>query len=565
MAHAIHHGGKRLVAVLIAGVFFCALNALAFEPAAAKHGMVVSSEARASQAGVEILRRGGNAVDAAVAVGFALAVTYPFAGNIGGGGFMLIHMADGRAVMVDYREEAPGAASRNMYLDSSGAVIPNASIVGALSVGVPGTVAGLALAEQKYGKLGLARVMAPAIRLAQKGFPVSYWLSQSLRSHQALLTKFPNSRRIYLQGGNPYRPGDVFRQPELARTLREVARRGPDAFYHGTIAQDTVRTEKRLGGIITLADLAHYQAKLRRPLLGHFRGYTILSVPPPSSGGVALIEMLNILDPLDLGQADSYSSMHLIIEAMRRAYADRSRYLGDTDFSSVPVQGLIDPAYAAKLREQILNSRPDAPVSAGQPAGYESSNTTHFSVVDAAGDAVSNTYTLNNGYGSGVTVDHAGFLLNDEMDDFTSKPGSPNMFGLIQSEANAIAPHKRPLSSMTPTIVLQNNQPRLVVGAPGGGTIINTVMEVILNTLVYKMDILRAVVEPRFHDQWMPDQVVLERNGFSADTVEKLRAAGYKIKWVGSIGECEAIEVDPQTQWRFGAADPRGHGEAVGY
>ncbi|MGH9398503.1 MAG: gamma-glutamyltransferase [Terriglobia bacterium] len=555
-----------LAAVLVALLFpVCIPTASAYEPVAARHGMVVSSESRASQAGVEVLRRGGNAVDAAVAVGFTLAVTYPFAGNIGGGGFMLIHMADGRSVMVDYREEAPGDASRTMYLDSSGNIIPDASIVGALAVGVPGTVAGLALAEQKYGKLGLAKVMAPAIRLAKGGFPVSYWLSQSLRSHQSLLSKFPNSRRIYLRGGSLYQPGEVFRQPELARTLREIARRGPDTFYRGAIAQDTVRTEKRLGGIMTLADLAHYQAKLRQPLVGHFRGYTVLSVPPPSSGGVALIEMLNILDPLDLGQPDSYASMHLIIEAMRRAYADRSRYLGDADFSSVPVQGLIDPEYASKLRQEILSSPPDAPVSAGQPTGYESSNTTHFSVVDAAGDAVSNTYTLNNGYGSGVTVDRAGFLLNDEMDDFTSKPGAPNMFGLIQGEANAIAPHKRPLSSMTPTIVLQNNQTRLVVGAPGGGTIINTVMEVILNSLVYKMDILRAVVEPRFHNQWMPDQVLLEQDGFSADTVEKLRAAGYKIELTGSIGECEAIEIDPQTGWRFGAADPRGHGEAVGY
>lgn len=553
--------------VLVCGsiFFFGAVPAHAYEPVAAQHGMVVSSERHASEAGVEVLREGGNAVDAAVAVGFTLAVTYPFAGNIGGGGFMLIRMADGHSIMVDYREEAPGSASRNMYLDANGNIIPGASIVGAKSVGVPGTVAGLALAEQKYGKLGLAKVMAPAIRIAENGFPVSYWLSQSLKGHQKLLTQFPNSRRIYLRGGSLYQPGDVFRQPQLARTLGAIARRGPSAFYQGAIANDIVETEKRLGGIITLADLAHYQAKLRQPLVGHFRGYTILSAPPPSSGGVALIEMLNILDPLDLSHPASYASMHFIIEAMRRAYADRSRYLGDTDFASVPVNGLIDPQYAAKLRAEILSSPPDAPISAGKPPGYESSNTTHFSVVDVAGDAVSNTYTLNNGYGSGVTVDRAGFLLNDEMDDFTSKPGLPNMFGLIQSEANAIAPHKRPLSSMTPTIVLRNGRLRLVLGSPGGGTIINTVMEVILNALVYKMDILRAVVQPRFHDQWMPDAVVLERNGFSADTVAKLRAAGYKIRWTGSIGECEAIEVDPATGWRFGAADPRGHGEAVGY
>ncbi|MGH9343159.1 MAG: gamma-glutamyltransferase [Terriglobia bacterium] len=551
--------------VILALLLWQAPKATAYQPVAARHGMVVSSELRASQTGVEILRAGGNAVDAAVAVGFTLAVTYPFAGNIGGGGFMLIRMADGRSAVVDYREEAPGAASRDMYLDSHGNIIPNASIVGARAVGVPGTVAGLALAEQKYGKLGLARVMAPAIRLAARGFPVGYWLSQSLLDHQPLLSKFPNSRAIYLHGSDPYQPGEIFKQPELARTLREIARRGPAAFYRGNIARDMVETESKLGGIITLADLAHYQAKLRQPLLGRFRGYTILTVPPPSSGGVALIEMLNILDPLNLSGPDSYDAMHLIIEAQRRAYADRSRYLGDADFVRVPIAGLDDTAYAATLRQQILTSKPDAPVAAGQPPGYESPNTTHFSVVDAAGDAVSNTYTLNNGYGSGVTVDRAGFLLNDEMDDFTSKPGAPNMFGLIQGHANAIAPFKRPLSSMTPTLVLENNAPRLVLGSPGGGTIINTVLEVLLNSLVYKMDILRAVTEPRFHNQWMPDKDFLEQNSISADTVEKLRAAGYKIQWVGSMGACEAIEVDPKTGWRFGAADPRGSGEAAGY
>lgn len=555
----------RLIAFALALLFPGIPGVQGLEPAAALHGMVVSSEPLASQAGVEILRAGGNAVDAAVAVGFALAVVYPFAGNIGGGGFMLIHQASGDSAVVDYREEAPGAASRNMYLDARGAIIPDASIVGARAVGVPGSVAGLTLAERRYGKLGLARVMAPAIRLASKGFPVSYALYQSLRDHQSLLSKFPNSRAIYLRGGDLYQPGEILRQPELARTLRAIAKKGPSAFYRGGIARDIVATESRLGGIITLGDLAHYQAKIRKPLVGSFRGYTILTVPPPSSGGVALIEMLNILAPLDLGQPDSYDSMRLIVEAQRRAFADRARYLGDADYVHVPIAGLDDPAYAARLRREILASKPDAPVAAGQPPGYESSNTTHFSVVDAAGNAVSNTYTLNNGYGSGVTVDKAGFLLNDEMDDFTSKPGTPNMFGLIQSEANAIAPHKRPLSSMTPTMVLENQKPRLVLGAPGGGTIINTVLEVILNALAYHMDVLRAVIEPRFHNQWMPDKVFLERNGFSADTVEKLRAAGYKIAWVDRMGECEAIEIDPKTGWRFGAADPRGAGAAVGY
>ncbi len=527
--------------------------------------MVVSSDPLATQAGVEILKAGGNAVDAAVAVGFALAVTYPFAGNIGGGGFMMVRMTGEQPAMIDYREEAPGHATRDMYLDKHGHVIPNASIVGALSVGVPGTVAGLATAEQKYGQLGLARVMEPAIRLATDGFPVSYSLSQSLKSHQALLSKFTGSRRIYLRNGDLYQPGEIFKQPDLSRTLKQIALHGPNAFYLGPVANYIVATMKEYNGIITAEDLARYRAIVRQPLVGHFRGYDILAPPPPSSGGVALIEMLNILDPLELGPPDSYESMHLIVEAMRRAYADRAAYMGDTDFVSVPVAGLTSVKYADELRKEILKSKPDAPVKAGNPAPFEGPNTTHFSVVDAQGNAVSNTYTLNNGYGSGVTVDAAGFLLNDEMDDFTSKPGTPNMFGLIQSEANAIGPHKRPLSSMTPVIVLQNNKVRLVLGSPGGGTIINTVLQVLLNVVVYHMDVLQAVIAPRFHDQWMPDQITYEKWGFSADTLDKLKKAGYKLNETDSLGECEAIEVDPATGWRFGAADPRGAGKAEGY
>ena len=546
-------------------LWLTALLALANPPVAARGGMVVTSEPRASETGVQILQAGGNAVDAAVAVGFALAVTYPYAGNIGGGGFMLIRMASGQSVVIDYREEAPAAASSTMFLDGEGRIIPHTSTVGALSAGVPGTVAGLALAEQKFGKLGLRRVMAPAIGLAQRGFPVSPWLSQSLREHQPLLSQFAASRRIFLRNGALYQPGAIFVQPELARTLQEIARHGPRAFYGGGIAAEIARTEKKLGGIITRADLKSYRAKLREPLTGHFRNYTILTVPPPSSGGVALIEMLNMLEPLGLGSPNSYDAMHLMIEAMRRAYADRSAYLADADFERVPVAGLINPRYAANLRRSILTGKPDAPIGPGVPAPYESMNTTHFSVVDAEGNAVSNTYTLNNGYGSGVTVGKAGFLLNDEMDDFTSKPGTPNMYGLIQSAANAIAPHKRPLSSMTPTIVTQNGRLRLVLGSPGGGTIPNTVLEVILNLLVYKMNVLRAVAQPRFHDQWVPDTVFLERQGFTAATVEKLRHAGYHVALVDKIGECEAIELDPKTGWLFGAADPRGDGEAVGY
>jgi len=398
----------------------------------------------------------------------------------------------------------------------------------------------------------------------------------------------------------------------LAETLKRIAAQGPDGFYKGPVAQAVVATMAKYHGLITADDLADYQAKLRPPIVGHFRGYTIVSAPPPSSGGIALLEMLNILEPLDLGSADSYPSMHLMVESMRRAYADRAAYLGDTDFVKVPVAGLTSPEYAAKLRQEILETKPDAPVAAGNPAGWEEeTSTTHYSVVDADGDAVSNTYTLNGGYGSGVTAEGAGFLLNNEMDDFASKPGSPNMFGLVQGEANAIAPHKRPLSSMTPTIVLEsenrnskietrpmtgaqlipvsnfdfrvsdpnrqssivNSSPgldsketvRLVLGSPGGGTIINTVLEVLLDVLAFKMDVREAVTLPRFHDQWMPDKLILENWGFSSDTVDKLKEAGYQVSVRGHLGECQAIEIDPRTGWRFGAADPRGDGRAVGY
>lgn len=527
--------------------------------------MVVSSEPWASKAGLEILRAGGNAVDAAVAVGFALAVTHPIAGNIGGGGFMLIRLPKGETVVVDYREAAPAAASRDMYLNAQGEVIPEGSTVGARAAGIPGTVAGLALAHQKYGKLSWVRVLAPAIRLARRGFPVSYGLSVSLRGDRDLLSKFSESRRIFLRGGKLYAPGDVFSQPDLARTLRSIARRGPGVFYRGWVAKAMAANSKKHGGLISLEDLARYEAKIRQPLRGHFRGCEILSVPPPSSGGVGLIEMLNVLEPLDLGAPNSFHSMRLIIETMRRAYADRATYLGDADFGRVPVAGLTSPEYAARLREEILRGKPAAPVHPGNPAEFESPQTTHYSVIDADGLAVANTYTLNGGYGCGVTVEGAGFLLNNEMDDFAAKPGVPNMFGLVQGETNAIAPRKRPLSSMTPTIAVQDGKVRLILGSPGGGTIMNTVLQVLLNVLAFKMPVRQAVAAPRFHHQWLPDKLVLERWGFSADTLEKLQEAGYQFEFRDRLGECQAIEVDPRTGWRFGAADARGDGKVEAY
>lgn len=577
----------RAARVLSLVVFLlCETSAWGFSPVAAKHGMVVAGEPFAAEAGLEVLRAGGNAIDAAVAVGFALAVTHPEAGNIGGGGFMLIRLANGEATVVDYREEAPAAASHNMFLSARGELIADASVVGPLAAGVPGTVAGLALAEQKHGKLGLARVLEPAIRLAEQGFPVSYALSESLREERELLSKFPETSRVFLRDGRLYEPGEIFKQPDLGQTLRDIAREGPQAFYRGRVAEAIVATMEKYHGLISRLDLEQYQPKVRRPLEGHFRGFKILTVPPPSSGGVVLIEMLNVLEPLDLGSPNSFHSMHLIAETMRRAYADRAAYLGDADYARVPVSGLTSPSYAAKLRNEVLRAKADLPVQPGKPLEFESSETTHFSVVDAEGNAVANTYTLNGGYGSGLTVEGAGFLLNDEMDDFAAKPGAPNMFGLVQGEANAIAPHKRPLSSMTPTIVIENvpgqaagggTRPRnagsfpgpveavrLVLGARGGGMIINTVLQVILNVLVFGMDVREAVTSPRFHHQWLPDQLTVELRGFSADTLERLREAGYKLNERAAIAECEAIEINPKTGWRFGAADPRRDGKAVG-
>ena len=556
---------RRSIAVDALLAALLALPAYALTPVAARHGMVASSEPLASQAGVEILQAGGNAVDAAVAVGFAMAVTFPQAGNLGGGGFMLIRMANGDAIVIDYREQAPAAATRGMYQDAQGNLLPGASTIGARAAGVPGTVMGLALAEEKYGHLGLARVMAPALRLARSGFPLSYSLAQLFRNERALLGKFDGSRHIFLNDGNLYEPGAIFRQPDLARTLAAIAKHGPQAFYSGAAAKAIVATMQKYHGQITREDLEHYQAKLRPPLVGHFRGYDILSVPPPSAGGTMLIEMLNVLEPLDLGTANSSASIHLLAETMRRAYADRASFMGDADFASVPVAGLTSPRYAAQLREEILHASPEAPVRAGAPQGFESGATTHFSVVDAQGDAVANTYTLNAWFGSGVTVEGAGFLLNNEMDDFTVKPGSPNLFGLVQGEANAIAPHKRPLSSMTPTMVLRDGKVRLVLGSPGGSTIINTVLEVLLDVLVYRMDVLQAVTLPRFHDQWMPDLLTLERVGFSSDTLEKLQQDGYPLSFRDIIGDCEAIEIAPDSGWRWGASDPRADGKAVGY
>ncbi len=531
----------------------------------AQHGMVASASSIASQVGVDILKKGGNAVDSACAVGLALAVTYPVAGNLGGGGFMLIRQPDGNSIAIDYRETAPAAAARNMYLDAAGNVKPGLSLTGYRASGVPGTVAGLGMAHKKYGHLPWRDIVEPARKLAAQGIPVSYGMANGLRATKEL-AKFAESKRIFLKSGEYYRTGDTFRQPELAATLERIQKLGPAEFYTGATAKLIIEDMKKHRGLITLNDLASYHPVERTPVKGTYRGYDIISMPPPSSGGAALIQMLNILERHDLASMgyNSASANHLMIETMRRAFADRSEFPGDPDFVKVPVGGLTSKKYAEELDATIRtdHATPSTEIGHGAPGVYESPETTHFSVVDSAGCAVSNTYTLNMGYGSAVTIAGAGFLMNDEMDDFTSKPGSPNGFGLIQGEANAIVPGKRPLSSMTPTILCRNGKLFMVIGSPGGPTIINTVLQVILNVVDHGMDIGHAIAAPRFHHQWIPDVVAAETYAFPAEVMQALTARGHIIDQpaqakVRHQGDAEGILIDPTTGDRVGASDPR--------
>src|SRR5580658_1766315 len=545
-------------------------------PAQAQHAMVVSIHHLASDAGLKMLQAGGNAVDAAVATGFALAVVYPDAGNLGGGGFMMLRLAKGESHFLDFREEAPLRASANMYLDSNGKVIPEASTVGYLSVGVPGTVAGLVEAERRFGKLTLAQVMAPAIEYAEKGYVLS--AEEAAMLHDPVLSRFAESRRIFQRDGNFYQAGEVFRQPDLARTLSRI-KQDPGSFYHGALAGDLARAIEKRGGLVSEKDLAIYRVKDRKPLIGTYRQYEILAPPPPSSGGIALLETLNILEGYDLAALGDRTpkSMHLIIEAFRRAFKDRTSFLGDPDFQSMPTQQLIDKSYAAAWRKSINMTMATPSSALTRPPGFlpeenpaqpavESKQTTHYSVLDEAGDAVSVTYTLNNSFGSGATAEGLGILLNDEMDDFTSKIDAPNMFGLIQGPANAIAPTKRPLSSMTPIIVLENHKVRFVIGSPGGPRIITTVANIFLSASDGGLNIQRAVDAPRFHQQYLPDVVYVEQ-GFPAKTLQALKEMGYTVQigdhtW--SDGEC--IAVDPKTGLIQGGQDSRHtFGKAAGY
>ena len=566
---------------LAMGVFvFTSALAQDGQPVRTKHAMVVSIHHLATDAGVEILKEGGNAVDAAVGTGFALAVVLPAAGNLGGGGFMLIHLASGpnktKDTFIDYRERAPQAATVNMYLDAKGNVIPDASIAGYKAIGVPGSVAGMVYAEKKYGKLTLEQVMAPAIRLASEGYVLTDEEAQEMRD--PTLTQFAASKHIFQRDGNFYQSGDVFKQPELAATLRTIAA-DPSDFYRGRIAKRLVADIQQGGGIVTGEDLARYSVKERVPITGTYQGYTIVSAPPPSSGGIALIEALNILGGYNLSRWPDRTpeEMHLILEAFRRAYMDRTDYLGDPDYAKIPVAQLIDKKYDAAWRTSIQAEEATPSKDLKRPAGFlpapptmaevrhESTQTTHYSVMDSAGDAVAVTTTLNNGFGSGVTAEGLGFLLNDEMDDFASKEGVPNMFGLIQGPANSIAPGKRPLSSMTPTIVLKDNKVRFVLGSPGGGRIITTVANIFLSAAEEGLNMQQAVDAPRFHDQYLPDVIYLEP-GFSAATIEGLRAMGYTLEIGGSWSDGECIEVDPVTGELEGGQDHRHHfGKAAGY
>ncbi len=557
------------------------------EPVRGGHGMVSSDEALASQAGVEIMKRGGNAVDAAVATAFALAVVEPSAGNIGGGGFMLVRLANGKSIFFDYREMAPGKATRDMYIKPDGKLDLEASVIGYKSVAVPGTVAGLALALKTAGTMKLADVMQPAIRMAEDGIPVNESLARQLEEERKDLQRFSMSSRIFLNDGKMYKAGDTLKQPELAATLKRIAKNGPAEFYQGETAQMIASDMAAMGGLITMEDLAHYQPKIREVLRANYteggHRWEVYSAPPPSSGGVAVIEAMNMLQEVPLKGWDDPQSVHMVVEVMRRVFADRAAYLADPDFNNVPVAGLTDTCYAKELLATInlQKATPSTEVHAGNPhvcnQGVSASaepntiislgdgqHTTHFSVVDKDGNAVASTTTLNDSYGSHVTTS-AGFLLNDEMDDFTTQPGVPNaLFGLIQSEGNAITPGKRPLSSMTPTIVARDGQLSFVTGSPGGPTIISVTLLSVLNWMRFGMDAQSAINAPRFHHQWMPDQILMEKL-FPEAMEEELKARGYTVKRKGHIGLVNAIGIDPATGERCGAADPRDDGSSVGY
>lgn len=538
-------------------------------PVVARQGMVATQKSEATQVGVEILRRGGNAVDAAVAVGLALAVVLPRAGNLGGGGFMLVHDAkSGETFALDYREKAPAAAHRDMFLTEDGQVHPERSSFSHQAAGVPGTVAGLAYALEHWGTLSLEEVIAPAVRLAEEGFEITPDLAANLRTKRPLFERFDSTQAIFLKpDGANYQVGERLIQKDLAWSLQQIAEHGADAFYRGAIAKKLVADMQRHDGLIDLDDLAGYRVTLRQPLTGHYRGYTIAAMPPPSSGGVHLIQMLNVLEayPLAAWGHNSSDVVHRMAETMKMAYADRSQHLGDPDFWQVPVDGLVSKAYAAQQRSQIdpYRARPSTAISAGDPAAYESPDTTHFSIIDRHGNAVSNTYTLNFSYGSSIVAEGTGILLNNEMDDFSAKPGVPNAYGLVGGEANAVEAGKRPLSSMTPTLVFDDDGVFLATGSPGGSRIITTVLQILLNVIDFDMNIAEATHALRVHHQWLPDELRVEK-GLSPDTKRLLSSRGHRVVEKAAMGATQSIQ--RRDGLLFGATDPRRpDGEAAGY
>lgn len=539
------------------------------QPVWAKHGMVASQEALASRIGVEILKQGGNAIDAAVAVGFALAVTLPRAGNIGGGGFMLVHLAkENKTIAIDYRETAPSKAHKDIFLDEQGNAVDKLSREHGLAVGVPGTVMGMELALNKYGTLPLEKVIAPAIALARDGFSVTSDLADSLAGVKPRIAQWPSSAKIFYKAdGSNLAFNDILKQPELAHSLSLIAKLGSKGFYQGETAQKIVAAVKDAGGVMTLEDLANYKVVEREPVRGQYRGYEVVSMPAPSSGGIHIIEMLNVLEhfPIDKFGHNTAQTIHVMAEAMKYAYADRSEYLGDPDFVIVPTAALLSRDYAASIAKKIAINKatPSSEIKPGLLTPYESTQTTHYSVVDKFGNAVSNTYTLNFSYGSGLVAEGTGILLNNEMDDFSVKPGSPNGYGLIGGDANAVEGNKRPLSSMSPTIVMKDGKPFIVTGSPGGSRIINITLQVIMNVIDHQLNIAEASAAPRVHHQWQPDYLWVERS-LNADTISLLKTKGHNVKVQQSIGSTQSIVV--RDNGIMGASDPRRAGsEAVGY
>ena len=539
-----------------------------FHPVYGKNGMVASEQGLATQVGLDILKQGGNAIDAAVAVGFALAVVLPNAGNIGGGGFMVLHDdKTGKDVAIDFREIAPAKASRDMYLDNQGNVIDGKSLFTHDASGVPGTVAGMEYALKKWGTMPLSKVLEPAIKLADKGFIVSDVLAQTLKEEKSTLGKWSASKAIFFKNGEPLKSGDLLVQKDLAKSLRLIAKQGAKAFYQGEIATKIAKEMQSHGGTMTLEDLKAYKVVERQPIIGDYRGYKVVTMPPPSSGGVHLIEILNMLEhyPIKEDGVNSAKNIHHMAESMKLAYADRSEYLGDLDFVKIPVTGLTSKAYANERVKTIDDNkaRPSSTIKPGKPQPYESDQTTHFSVMDKAGNAVAVTYTLNLNFGSGIVVEGTGILLNNEMDDFSVKPGVPNAFGLVGGTANAIEAKKRPLSSMTPTIVMKNNKPWLVTGSPGGARIITTVLQSVVNTIDHEMNPAEAIITPRVHHQWLPDELRVEE-GISPDTIKLLQDKGHKVVTKAPMGRIQIIQADDSGF--YGYSDPRNpDGKTLGF